>query len=894
MPAVAGRWKPLCRWALLFAVGGLLTGGGCTRRFFRDASDRDVEGIITEKNCYDAFRVENWHVYPDPRARFADPSNPDRPPMPPDDPAARVLSPNPQKPPHKAGIGNFEGTGYFDLLAGWDAENRAKEPVSAEGGKRLIPGLVAPPPRAEGSAERALKTNETPFLINLEQASELGLLNSREYQDRRENLYLSALPVSLERFAFAAQFFATEQVIRDYTGNQTPEGIGNRWRSNSALGLNKFFPTGALLAVRLANQIIINMHPDAPGPRVATPATLSLDIAQPLLQGGGFAVNLEPLTQVERNLLYTVRGYARFRKEFFVSIAGGGDFGDNFAPGAPLAPSGNATTEGYFPTLLRFALLDNEKQNVAALESILALFQALQEGGDVSPLQVDQVELDLLNSRANVISQTQQLQDALDRFKVQLGVPVSVPLALDNAALRPLIDQQRRFQEVVQNFEEIRALVNRPEWANDPGKLRARLRDLAANSPLVQNTRFREQFPRRWSAVEPLTDDELSNRDTEMRRERRTLIRQRTESESGGQMADPQWALRSQEIARGLELLNFERSLRRFESRFWEHGGLDAPRQLSARGSAYRDAVSDFAVNLGGARNERIDMVRDRWPTLAPLILGDQDLLSADLDAAVAAASQTALANRLDLQNARAQVVDAWRKIAVTANGLQGVFDVQYHTDTFTPPLGAKPFDFDASRSRHQLILNGELPLVRRAERNAYRRALIAFQRSRRTLQAAEDQTLTSVRSELRQLRFLAENYKIQQRAVELAFYQVENSLNTLQQPPRPVPAGQLGGGSSGSGGDSAGSQAALTRQVLDAVRSLLQAQNRLYTVYQSYLTVRLQLYRDLELMPLDARGVWTDEHPSTRSADDHGVPPPGAGPDLGPERLPTPRPVDR
>ena len=31
-------------------------------------------------------------------------------------------------------------------------------------------------------------------------------------------------------------------------------------------------------------------------------------------------------------------------------------------------------------------------------------------------------------------------------------------------------------------------------------------------------------------------------------------------------------------------------------------------------------------------------------------------------------------------------------------------------------------------------------------------------------------------------------------------------------------------------------------------------------TIWINYLDVRLQLYRDLELMPLDARGVWIDQ----------------------------------
>src|SRR5262249_55972891 len=151
-------------------------------------------------------------------------------------------------------------------------------------------------------------------------------------------------PVTLERFAFAAQFLAADEVIRGYTGRETPEGLGNRWHSNSTLGLNKLFPTGAMLIFRLANQVIVNMA-DAGGPRVVTPATLSLDLTQPLLRGGGLAATLEPLTQVERSLLYAIRAYSRFREEFYVYIAAGGDFGTNFSPISPIGPTAQAPSE---------------------------------------------------------------------------------------------------------------------------------------------------------------------------------------------------------------------------------------------------------------------------------------------------------------------------------------------------------------------------------------------------------------------------------------------------------------------------------------------------------------------------------------------------------------------
>src|SRR5262249_27406691 len=157
-----------------------------------------------------------------------------------------------------------------------------------------------------------------PYLLRLEQAMELGLLNSREFQDRREDLYLAALPVTLQRYAFAAQFYAAEQTVRQWSGRDTPEGKTNSWQFNGGVGFSKLFSTGALLLFRFANQTVVEMTGKG---KTVSLTDLSLDLFQPLLRGGGRAVTLEPLTQVERNLLYQIRTYARFRKEYYVSIA---------------------------------------------------------------------------------------------------------------------------------------------------------------------------------------------------------------------------------------------------------------------------------------------------------------------------------------------------------------------------------------------------------------------------------------------------------------------------------------------------------------------------------------------------------------------------------------------
>src|SRR5262245_41965 len=260
---------------------------GCTRKFYREQADAEVDCILTEKNVYDAWRIDgSYYLPPDPRARFATgPGKPDRPQMPPDDPAAKCLSPNPQK-PGKAGVGNFEGTGYLELMAEWDQENRANFVPSVDTSDATKPGITGPGVRGVAPYDKGLETKERPFLLTLDQAVDLALFNSREFQDQRENIYLSAFPVTLQRFAFTYQFYALEEIVRDWSGKERPDP-GNRWRANTTAGFSKLFPTGALLLFRFANQLIVNMAAKD-GPRVIAPSDLSLDIVQPLLRGGGY------------------------------------------------------------------------------------------------------------------------------------------------------------------------------------------------------------------------------------------------------------------------------------------------------------------------------------------------------------------------------------------------------------------------------------------------------------------------------------------------------------------------------------------------------------------------------------------------------------------------------
>jgi hypothetical protein len=951
----------------------LLSLGGCTRRFFRRAADHQVECVLKEKEIDPRWALGPWHVYPDPRARFADPTNPDHPCKPPDDQAAYQLSPDPQIVPLKR-VAYIEGDGYMKMLEAWDAANRKEkeerervegpefpeEPLGVPGsGKPLSPRLPArlyvselpPPITTTGLAPTEnLKPEKQGFLLKLDQAVELAFINSRNLQTHREAVYLAALPVTAQRFSFAAQFFATEDIVRRQSGIGTPAGSQNVWSYTTNTGFTKLFSTGALLLADFANTTIVNLghvftHP------VTSTSTVSLDIVQPFLQGAGRAVTLEPLTQVERNLLYAIRDFVRFQQEYYAFIAAGQPvFIPGVQPGvqalapdttttatptvpfatplaAPLgitlgaAPQvtpaladGNllptapfsSTPQGYFPTIVAKVQLANYVKNVRALEDLYDLLKVYERMGIVNPVQTDSLLQTINTSMETVLSNQRTFYNGLDQFKIQLGIPPAIRLDLDIGPLRPMFQLQKQYEAAAENYQKVVAAAQSYDVPGEPERLRGRLRGLLTGADLVKGLPFQTQIVPRLAYWEKLSNQapkpgERSPLEAPMQRlraERAALLERQRAIYLEGREMPPEMARRLDEVELELNIAAMEQGLRLYESAPWRR----APKETAEfdRRQIFLRVYYPFSRVFEEAVRQRQTKIDNSWPPLPPLCVNNQDLLPMSTDDALILVSQTALQNRLDLMNQRAQLVDAWRKVRVAANALLGTFNVEYNLTSYTPAGHARPFAFSGNRTENQLIFNAQPPLVRILQRNEYRATLIAFQQQRRSFMLAEDNVVFEARLDLRQVRDTAYNYHlVQKRNFPLAYLQRDRAVQAFLEPatppgPAPVP-GSVALPSTGGG---PGDPAALTRQLIAAQASLLTAQNDLYARWILYKTARIFLYRDLGLMPLDNRGVWIEDVTqcctAPESASSAPEQPPAGGrqqpPAAGPERLPPPR----
>jgi hypothetical protein len=104
--------------------------------------------------------------------------------------------------------------------------------------------------------------------------------------------------------------------------------------------------------------------------------------------------------------------------------------------------------------------------------------------------------------------------------------------------------------------------------------------------------------------------------------------------------------------------------------------------------------------------------------------------------------------NRLDWMNARARLVDAWRKMDYFANPLKS--GVTFTADGGFGTLGNNAGRFDSRAGAARVGLRFDTPLNRLAERNAYRESQVDYQRARRDYMLFEDRISQSLRNTLR------------------------------------------------------------------------------------------------------------------------------------------------
>jgi outer membrane protein TolC len=663
---------------VLLLVGFL---AGCTRAHYRRAADRDTYSAIAERDRDPRWALPRISIDTPPQSRLHDPFNPDFPPMPPDDPAAHRYMHCPN------GIHGYRRW-HKNGDAPWieDPEWRAFLELSEDG----------------------------VLLLSQDRSIELGLLNSRQYQTQLENLYLTSLALTLDRFEFAVHWFASNDTTFTHFGSSADES--NTLTTSSLAGFQKTFAAGGQLLVEFANTFLFQFagSPD----HTTVNSNIFINLVQPVLRRAGRDVRLENLTQAERNLLYAVRSFAHFRKQFSFTIA----------------------TQSFLQLLLLEQTIRNQRADLVRQEQNLRLHEALFAVGTVSTVDVDQAFQSLQSSKLNLLTAETALENQLDAFKLLLGLPPSIPIKLDDSLLAPfqfadpaLVELQEQMDNFLDEYREL-------DKAPAVGKLQTGFQQLQAF--LERTGRVAEQVRGEIERWQP------GQQGVEQDRER--LARERAAKKS----------LADQLVEQGKDFAALSSDIKKEPERLSEKTRTEGWEALQKRARQL--------IAIAGQLNVIQTQIRVYSINLKPI--------DCELDAAI----DYALNNRLDLMNQRGQVVDAWRQITVTANALEADFDLIVNANIATKPFDNNPVDFRASASTYSVGFHFEAPLNREIERNAYRASQIAYQQARRNFMALEDQITTQIRRDLRELKTERLNFEIQRQKLISAARQLEAARDRL------------------------------------------------------------------------------------------------------------------
>lgn len=274
-------------------------------------------------------------------------------------------------------------------------------------------GAIHLEPAADTLRERLLlpDASREPVTIELVEALSVAAENSREYQRRKESLYLAALDLTLARYRFQVQTTGTLGALLAGSPDEA-----ETFAADADLGFSKLLGSGALIVGNIGLDLFRSL---TTGDSLDPLSSFSLAVTQPLLQGYGKRIVLEPLTQAERNVVYEVRDFERFRRSFAVDVY-----------------------TRYLRIVQQVDIVANQRANYENLSKIAERNTALAEAGRMSDIQMDQARQQELTSIDQLIQEEQRLEELLDDFKFFLGLPPQAPLQVVPDALERLAEAE--------------------------------------------------------------------------------------------------------------------------------------------------------------------------------------------------------------------------------------------------------------------------------------------------------------------------------------------------------------------------------------------------------------------------------------------------------------------
>lgn len=285
-----------------------------------------------------------------------------------------------------------------------------------------------------GTSNVALDILPRSEVLTLEDAVYIATQNNRRYQSEKEELYVKALDLTLAAHQFAPSYFSKSDV--GYSVDSQDELIA----AAGNFGFQRLYASGTQLSTDIAFAWVDILSGDL---RSGLGAVFQATITKPLLRDSQTKVLIENLTQAQRDSLYQIRLFSRFRKEFTVSVI-----------------------TSYYDTLLCYEKLENACQNHAQLTEIYELMEKMVKVGRLEKFELQQVQQDILESRDIRIRQQNKCKQALDELKIIMSIPPTTEIAIDTEGLSAIVSANLSAPEFTEQQAVVSALSTRLDLLN--------------------------------------------------------------------------------------------------------------------------------------------------------------------------------------------------------------------------------------------------------------------------------------------------------------------------------------------------------------------------------------------------------------------------------------------
>ena len=255
-------------------------------------------------------------------------------------------------------------------------------------------------------------------IISLNAALDLAFQHSKDYQTQKERLYLEALALTFDRYRYTPTFSANgsgdyrwdtaDQFVIDMQAmtGATPTSTSESVVASSNLGARYLLKSGGAIALNLTNNFTRFL---SGGVSEFSTGALIGSFTQPLLRDFGSDIETEALLQAERDLLYQLRDFTRFRKEFAVQVA-----------------------SQYYVVLLARETATNNYAGLLANNLSLEREQAFQAEGLTTLLEVGRLEQSALQADLRWTRAITSYKRGLDNFKILIGLNAEDNIVLDD------------------------------------------------------------------------------------------------------------------------------------------------------------------------------------------------------------------------------------------------------------------------------------------------------------------------------------------------------------------------------------------------------------------------------------------------------------------------------